>query len=331
MALTLALEGAGKEACCYIKFDNPDSMLPEKFRYLENLDKVRNLRDFGSVLCPAKSGAKKIILKDCEERGPEIDLTSMDTIVAIDCAEEKRISTAAAEIFGSFSGLTINIDHHASDVGYAKINFITEEAATCQMLPEIFDACGFDITTDIAEYLVCGIMTDTGNLTHADVTAMSYEIMGRLRRIGAKTDRDYFELMSKRSLEKARLYGNVISKVRYFDGEGNPIEKNDAVPRIGIVITTLEDLKKTGALQEDTSGLVDFPLTVDGVLVSIAIMEQKPRDFRISLRSKDGVDVNEVAGEFGGGGHEAASGCKIYCELEEVVERLVAAVARRLP
>lgn len=70
-----------------------------------------------------------------------------------------------------------------------------------------------------------------------------------------------------------------------------------------------------------TEGFVDYPLSIDGVEVAIALMEMKRGQYKASLRSKGKVNVNAVASVFGGGGHVLASGCMLSGEYEEVVER----------
>ena len=79
-----------------------------------------------------------------------------------------------------------------------------------------------------------------------------------------------------------------------------------------------------------TEGFVDYPLTIDGVEVSVALMEMKPGQYKASLRSKGAVNVNSVAATFGGGGHVLASGCMLYGEYEEAIERLTYAVYQHL-
>ena len=100
--------------------------------------------------------------------------------------------------------------------------------------------------------------------------------------------------------------------------------------RLTFIVTTQDDLAKTGADKSVTEGFVDFPLTVDGVEVSVSMMEVKKRQYKISLRSKGKVNVNAVASAFGGGGHILASGCMLSGELEEVIEKVTYAVYQNL-
>ncbi len=75
-----------------------------------------------------------------------------------------------------------------------------------------------------------------------------------------------------------------------------------------------------------TEGFVDYPMTIDTVEVAVCMLETGYNKYKISLRSKGNVNVNAVAGIFGGGGHVLASGCMLFGTREEVVEKLCKAI-----
>jgi phosphoesterase RecJ-like protein len=99
--------------------------------------------------------------------------------------------------------------------------------------------------------------------------------------------------------------------------------------KLALITVTLNDFTETGTDKSQTEGFVDFPLSIDGVEVAAALMEVKKGQYKISLRSKK-VNVNAIASQFGGGGHVLASGCMLYGEYEEVVEKLTYAVYQNL-
>jgi phosphoesterase RecJ-like protein len=99
--------------------------------------------------------------------------------------------------------------------------------------------------------------------------------------------------------------------------------------KLAIITITQRDFKETDTEKSQTEGFVDFPLSIDGVEVAVAIMEAGKCQYKASLRSKR-VNVNAVAAQFGGGGHILASGCMLYGEYEEVVEKLTYAIYQNL-
>ena len=100
--------------------------------------------------------------------------------------------------------------------------------------------------------------------------------------------------------------------------------------KLAYIIISKKDMTELNADKSLTEGFVDFPLTIDGVEVSAAILENNKGQYKVSLRSKGKVNVNAVATAFGGGGHVLASGCMLFGELEEVIERLSYAIYQNL-
>jgi phosphoesterase RecJ-like protein len=126
-------------------------------------------------------------------------------------------------------------------------------------------------------------------------------------------------MFKKQSAARAALYGATMSEIRYLlDG------------KLAVISTTKKMIADHGAVPSDTEGFVDFPLSVDGVEVAVSILEVKPRQYKLSLRSKGKTDVNAIASVFGGGGHILASGCMMFGELEEVIDKLRYTVSQYL-
>lgn len=286
LALCLALKNAGKSAimCC-------EDLPPEKFSYIPAMKQVR--------------------------RGLPEKLNN-DAFISVDCADVSRMGVFT-DAYMRFPKTTVNIDHHISNTGFAKYNYVLDCPASCQILTDILQAAGFTITEEIANLLMLGLITDSGNFTHHDVSAKTFETAATLRSFGADVHEINYNMFSRQPKERALLYGRVMNKIRFALDD-----------KLTFILTTLDDLKETGADKSVTEGFVDFPLTVDGVEVSVALMEVKKRQYKASLRSKGKVNVNAVASTFGGGGHLLASGCMLFGELEEVIEKLTFAVYQNL-
>lgn len=285
LALTRALENAGKKAvfCC-------EDPAPEKFGYIPAAGKILQ----------------------------ELPKENFDTFVSVDCADTARMGVFAAA-YSKFRGATVNIDHHISNNSYAKYNYVSECPATCEVLSELFLEAGFEITEEIANYLMLGLITDSGNFTHNDVTGKTFRIAARLKDAGADVNGINYNMFSRQPKCRAQLFGRVMNKLRFALSD-----------KVAFAVITAADLAETGADRSVTEGFVDFPLTIDGVEVSVSVMEFKQGCYKASLRSKGRVNVNAVAATFGGGGHILASGCMIFGTLEETVEKITAAVSDNL-
>lgn len=286
LALTLALRNQGKSAimCC-------EDIPPEKFMFLPAMAEVRRG-------LPTK---------------PEYD-----TFISVDCADIARLGIFG-DTFNKFSGVTVNIDHHISNKGFGKFNYVFECPASCELLTEVLLAAGFEINKEIADLLMLGLITDSGNFVHHDVSEKTFRTAAVLRSKGADVNLINYNMYSRQPKERAILYGSVMNRIRFLLDD-----------KLTVIVTSLDDLQRTGADKSVTEGFVDFPLTVDGVEVAVSLMEVKKHQYKISLRSKGRVNVNAVATKFGGGGHVLASGCMLTGELEEVIEKISYAVYQNL-
>ncbi len=286
----------------------------------------------GLALVEALNGAGKSAYMLCEDSAPERlkifpamenvhtclpEGVEFDLLVAVDCADRTRTGIFSG-IFRRFKGATINIDHHISNDKFAKINYVRACTATCEIMPEILNAAGYPITKDIAGLLALGLLTDSGNFSHKDVTGNTFTVAAQLCDAGADFNAIGYEMFSRQSKNRALLYVRVLNSMRFCLDD-----------RLVFLTVTQKDFKETGTEKSQTEGFVDYPLSIDGVEVSIALMEVKRGQYKASLRSKN-INVNAVASEFGGGGHLLASGCMLNGEYEEVVERLTYAVYKQL-
>lgn len=286
----------------------------------------------GLALCLAMRAAGKRAYFVCEDVPPEKFffipamkevLTSLpeeeyDLFITVDCAEVTRTGSLS-QTYLRFRGETVNIDHHISNTCYAHCNCVLGCSATCEIMPEVLQAAGLEITKDVAQLLMLGLMTDSGVFTHNDVTPHTFSVAALLREKGADVTEINYRMFSSQKKERAMLFRRALEKLRFALDD-----------RLAFIPVSEKDIAETGAQRSMTEGFVDYPLTIDGVEISIALMEMKPGQYKASLRSKGKVNVNAVAATFGGGGHILASGCMLFGEFEEVIERLTYAVYQHI-
>ena len=243
-----------------------------------------------------------------------------DLLITVDSSDEQRLGALLDEFYRAKRKVdTINVDHHISNTKYAKMNYVRECAANCMNIAMLIAYMGVPMDKKIAEYLLLGLLTDSGNFAHDDVNEETFLLASKLMAAGADIRYYNYNLFKKQPKARAALHALTMSGMRfYFDD------------RFAVITITREAMKKCGADNDMTEGFVDFPLNVDTVEVAASIMEVGYRQYKISLRSKTYADVNGIAGTFGGGGHVRAAGCMLFGELEEVVDRLSYAVSQYL-
>jgi phosphoesterase RecJ-like protein len=240
-----------------------------------------------------------------------------DAVFVLDSASLKRIGSIADQ-FPLKDVVVVNIDHHISNDGFGHLVFVKpQRSSTSEIVYELIKAMDLSIGRERAEHLFTGIVTDTGSFQHPNTTSDSFTISACLVRFGVDPSRIADALYSDNSVSRMRLLGLALSHI-------------DVMGEICSLTLTREMLDLCGASMEESEDFVDLPLSMRGVKIGLLFREQVNGQVRISFRSKDEIDVDEIARHFGGGGHEAASGCIVHGKIDEIKKIVVEEVARRL-
>ncbi len=244
-----------------------------------------------------------------------------DLVVTLDSSDEQRLGGLESCFYAAKNKKidTINVDHHVSNTRYAKYNYVRECAANCMNVAALISYLGVPFDKQIAEYLLIGLLTDSGNFTHDDVDEEAFLLGAKLVAAGADVCYYNYHLFKKQPKERAALFAKVMKDIRYYH-EG----------RFAAIVITQRAMEETHADHGMTEGFVDFPLNVDTVEVAASVMEVKKGQYKISLRSKTYADVNRVAAVYGGGGHVRAAGCMLFGDVEELLDKLSYTVSQYL-
>jgi phosphoesterase RecJ-like protein len=235
---------------------------------------------------------------------------SFDAAFILDCSELDRVGREAGRIRKIRK--IINIDHHVSNNGFCDATLLDAEASsTGELIYRLAEAMALKLTPEMATNLYAALLTDTGGFCYGNTTRDCLVIAGRLVENGARPQWISENIYETAPLEKIRLLAGVLETLA--------IDMNG---KVGSLVVTRETLDRAGALHEHTEGFVDVPRTILGVEVSILFSELEENYFKLSLRSKGRLNVERVAGKFGGGGHVNASGCRITGDIA-TVKRLI--------
>ncbi len=208
----------------------------------------------------------------------------------------------------------VNIDHHTSGRNFAEINWIdTEACAVGEQVFQLAQAAGVRITPEMATCLYMAVLTDTGSFCYEGTDAHTFEVARELVRLGAQPALIAQDVYFTNPMSKMLLLGAALATLKR-DG------------RIAWLWVTGADMERTCAAEEDCEGIVNYAIGVSGVEVAVFLRELPNHRVRLSLRSKGNVNVASIAEEFGGGGHENASGCTVDGPLplatEHILQRL---------
>ncbi|MDO8141026.1 MAG: bifunctional oligoribonuclease/PAP phosphatase NrnA [Candidatus Brocadiales bacterium] len=242
---------------------------------------------------------------------PELPKDRAEVVFTLDCPTLDRLGKVQGIV--PQNALIINIDHHISNEHFGKINWVSEEmCATGEIVLHLLKEGNVEITPDMATALYVAIVTDTGRFTHSNTTPEALRMAAFLIERGARHTEISKQVYNTNPYNLVKLNALALNTVNLHAGN-----------RIATIWLTREMLVKTGISPIDTQEFADIPISIDGVTVGVLLREMTESNWiKVSLRSRNGFNVNTIAGKFGGGGHKYAAGCEIHGTITEV-QRLI--------
>ncbi len=237
--------------------------------------------------------------------------------VCVDCADHSRLGPRLRELFPK---PFLVIDHHVSNLGFGEHNFVLPEtAATAEVLAGLFFDNKLPIDPVTAQALYVGIATDTGQFRFPSTTPQVFRLCGQLMTVGADPGTAAHLLYERESPGKTRLLQIFLTSLR---------RELNGRACIGTLRET--DFAATGALREDTEGLVDYARAIEGVDIGV-LLEERQGAVKGSLRAKDQrFALHRLAQQFSGGGHACAAGFNVNEPLAQFYPRFLAALGEQL-
>ena len=225
------------------------------------------------------------------------------------------------EALNEATGERILIDHHREpqEEKFAYGISDTGKSSTCEMVYDFIMNSGHSnkITDEVAQCLYAGVMTDTGSFRFPSTTASVHKMVAHLKELGLIHAPIHEALFDNGSEARLRFIGNVLlNRMEVF------YEYNTA-----LISVPQQDLIKFDIKTGDTEGLVNYPLSIEGIKLA-AIIIDRGEERKCSFRSKGEFDVNTFARTyFNGGGHFNAAGGATTDSLEKAVSDFKTAMA----
>jgi bifunctional oligoribonuclease and PAP phosphatase NrnA len=209
---------------------------------------------------------------------------------------------------GLDAGFVINIDHHQGNTLYGSMNWLDLSAAACgEMVFDLVQELGVPLSLEIATHVYVAILTDTGSFHYSSISPHTFDICRQCMEAGVNPPLVARSIFDSNHLGRLKLFGAVLSKMEL-----------DATGRLATVWVDRRLAADCGGTYEDTEGINNLPLTVKEIQAVVFFKEHDTDEWRVSMRSKGDVDINAVARQFGGGGHQNASGCTARGSFEEL-------------
>ncbi len=254
--------------------------------------------------------------------GAHVDLAQWpEAWLLIDASEPHRLGPMHP-VFESTQAPRACLDHHLKDAPQGFEEEFTDPTATASG-ELVYDLAaprmGLPLPMPMAEAVYASLIADTGNFRFSNSTGKVHRMAASLIEQGVQPARSYQRLFLQDTPSKLKLWGRALERM-YLLGNG----------AFGLMVIRQEDMAACGATQDDLDELVQQPTRLASVEVAGLLYEAWDGRIKLSLRSKEAVDVNAVCRLFGGGGHRLASGAKLDGPLEAAQARVEAAVLAQL-
>lgn len=287
------------------------------FHFLKNKGKeVRIIlpNRFPKAVSWMKSAEEIIIFEKEPEPAKQI-IKDSDLIFSVDYNNFTRTGEMQ-EILENSNSTKVIIDHHPQPENYYNISFSdTSVSSAAELVYAVISRLNHSQALPFAsaESLFAGIMADTGCFAYNSSNPDTYKTVSELLQAGVNKDRIKDRLFDNYSEDRTRFMGYLLSEKMIVLHE----------LRAAIIFVTHEEKEKYNYRIGDSEGLVNLPLSIENIVLSVFVMEHENL-VKMSLRSKGNFDVNKLARKyFNGGGHKNAAGGKDFKNsVFRVVENL---------
>ncbi|MEM0950537.1 MAG: bifunctional oligoribonuclease/PAP phosphatase NrnA [Cyanobacteria bacterium P01_H01_bin.74] len=268
--------------------------MPDVFSFLPGIGWVMHMEDDANKLC-----------------------TEYDMAISVDCGSPDRLGLAQP-VFNA-AKLSVNIDHHISNVGFATLNLIdTSAAASTEVIYDLLMAMNIPVDENVATCLYVGIITDTGCFRYSNTTGKVLQIASQLVSAGARPEFIYRQMFEEQPLEKLQLHAKAFLNASFNTDK-----------TVAWTVVTQSLLAEMHSPEEYVEGIVELLRRIDTVVVAFVIRETPAGTTKVSIRSdRETIDVSEIMAQFNGGGHRLAAGCSINATLDSALDQLLPLIAK---
>lgn len=274
------------------------------------------LYTMGPIEPPLLRIAAPTPLHRLEEQPPD---DACDLVIVLDTGAWSQLEPIEAWLRPRRS-IAIGIDHHVmgdSDVCSQRL-VRPDAASTAQLMVPLLDELGWPLERPVAEPLFVGLATDTGWFKYPSAGEAEFAIAARLLRAGVDKTRLYQIIEETYRPQRLAIEARALASLDYPCGGA-----------VAVMSLLHQDFRDTGAVIEDLTGIVNDPMVVGRVRLSILLCEIEKGRTKISFRSKAAIDagpeidVNLLAQRFGGGGHRLAAGARVQMPLAAARTRVL--------
>lgn len=241
---------------------------------------------------------------------------SFNSLLIFDAPGNRRIGDVCKLITEDTQCL--KIDHHPVENTYSELDWVDTNASSASaMVFEIIQHSAIEIDETLATAIYTGIIFDTGRLSYSNTHSRDFEICAILASAGAEPGEVTNKMFYNNNIKSLHTIGSALKSLKsYCDGQ--------------VAVIFLSNDKLQGIKASDLESLANYSVSVASVEVGLYIRETEPAFYKISLRSKRYVAVNEIAKQFDGGGHKRAAGCSFKGSYQALLNKMIALLQEKI-
>ncbi|MCB0162954.1 MAG: bifunctional oligoribonuclease/PAP phosphatase NrnA [Anaerolineae bacterium] len=289
--------------------------------YLRSLGKTVSIINTDSTAANYRFLDPKQRIDQFSEKRHTRIIKKADVIIVLDASGGWERLGGVGKWLARAEAIKLCIDHHPDATDFVDVAVVdTEASATSELIYELIVAMGGSLSKHIAQALYAAIVTDTGSFRFPKTSPRTHRITAELLAAGADPMYIYRQIYEQNLLEAVQLKGHIMASIQ--------TAANGQIAYYGVSQNTL---KQFNVKTSELDGVASLGQLIGGVRVTIFCMELPQDRVKISLRSDGTVTVNQIAFDYGGGGHPSAAGAIGEGSLAGIMAELVAKVEPLLP
>lgn len=244
---------------------------------------------------------------------PQASVAHADLLVCLDSSDIERVQ----EVRAAVPAAVLSVDHHVSNTRYGDYNLVwPQAAATGEIVFHLLAAMAIPLDQAMATCLYTAVATDCGFFRYANTTAATHLLAAELLRYGVNPSA-IADRMETKPAAGIKLLAAALDRLEYYhDGR--------------TAVMTLDMRQVPAAVEDATEGFINYPRYIEGVETALLFKVIDEQTVKVSMRSREYVDVSAIALSFGGGGHKRAAGCTISGGLHTAKTMVLREVAKQL-
>ncbi len=255
-----------------------------------------------------------MFLKGSNEIIFDLPEKEVDLFLIVDAGSIDRIDNRLRKKMVESDSPRILFDHHIITDSVKKFYteiFVDEGAcATSALVFRWVEGRNLSIEENVAEAIYAGIISDTGGLRYGSTNKESFEILSKLVD-KVSPWKIATEIYEKVPVNQLKMLSEVLSEMVIL-AEG----------KAAVIKITNRQLEKYGLSADHIDSFVNFPRSIKGVSIAMRFRELDENFWKVSMRSRNGIDAHKIASGFGGGGHRNAAGFIFKGSFEEGMKKV---------